>query len=88
VCDFSVVCSIAEYREIVAKNVAHLDIAMVFLNAGTLIPGNYVGQSDKQVETVYRMNTLHGIYMTKALLPQQLNRSKRSALIITSSFLS
>lgn len=77
----------AEYRSIVADKVAHLDLALVMLNAGTLIPGNYLRQSDKQVEMIYRMNLLHGVYLSKALLPQILKRDKRSALVLTSSFL-
>lgn len=69
VCDFSKVCTIAEYREVVADKVRELDLAMVFLNGGTLIPGQCANQSDSQIETVYRMNILHGAYLTKALLP-------------------
>lgn len=42
VCDFSVVCTIEEYKRIVAEKVKELDIAIVLLNAGTLIPGNYI----------------------------------------------
>lgn len=42
VCDFSIVCTIDEYKKIVAEKVKDLDIAMVLLNAGTLIPGNYL----------------------------------------------
>ena len=39
VCDFSEVKTIQEYRSVVADKVADLDLGMVFLNAGTLIPG-------------------------------------------------
>ena len=42
VCDFSVVCTIEEYKKIVTEKVKELDIAMVLLNAGTLIPGHYL----------------------------------------------
>jgi uncharacterized protein len=70
VCDFSQHKTIADYRRLVADQVKDLDIAMVFLNAGTLVPGSYESISDTQVETLYRMNLLHGVYLTKALLPK------------------
>jgi len=39
VCDLGKIRSVHEYKEVVAEKIWHLDISMVFLNAGTSTPG-------------------------------------------------
>ena len=39
VCDLGKIRFVQEYKEIVVEKIWHLDIAMVFLNAGTSTPG-------------------------------------------------
>jgi short-subunit dehydrogenase len=69
VCDFSKVVSIADYIQVVASQVAELDIAMVFLNAGGSPLATINDLTDEQTQTILRINYVHPIYLTKALLP-------------------
>lgn len=69
VCDFSKVCSIAEYTKIVANEITNLDVSMVFLNAGGSIPGTTYDLTDVETQTIIRLNFIQPIYITKALLP-------------------
>ena len=39
VCDLGKIRSVREYKEVVIEKIWYLDIAMVFLNAGTSTPG-------------------------------------------------
>ncbi len=69
VCDFSKVVSIADYTQIVANQVVELDISMVFLNAGGSPLATINDLTDDQIQTITRINYVHPIYLTKALLP-------------------
>ena len=69
VCDFSKVVTIADYTQIVANNVVELDISMVFLNAGGSPLATIKDLTDDQIQTITRINYVHPIYLTKALLP-------------------
>ena len=60
---------------------------MLCLNAGRVVIGPFDLIPDKEIESTITLNTLHVIYLAKALLPQMLARrySSRSAIIMTSS---
>ena len=58
------------------------------LNAGVVTVGLFDLLSDKEVESMYRVNMLHPVYLAKALLSKQMSRQGRSAMILTSSGLS
>lgn len=82
--DFANLTKIKEYEEI-AKKLEHLDIAMLFLNAGTSTPGPFLDVSTKSIEDTLNVNALHPAYLSKVLLNKQLSRGKRSAIVVTSS---
>ena len=65
---------------------AGLDIALLVLNAGVMQTGiPFDMNTDKEVESVIRVNGLHVIYLAKALVNQMRSREKRSGLVIVSS---
>ena len=65
-----------------------MDIAMVFLNAGGSTPGSIYDLTEQEYQTIFRLNLVQPIYLTKALLPQMLKRKQRNALVLTSSVIS
>ena len=82
--------SIAAYREILATECEGLDIALAFLNAGSMTVGPVDLISDKQLEMIITLNGLHVVYMAKVLLEGMMKRNSqdkniRSALVVTSS---
>lgn len=88
VCDLGMVKSVAEYENLVVEKIKDLDIAMIFLNAGTSTPGTVCQISDRDIETQVRVNMLQPVYLTKALLPMLLKRNRKSAIVLTSSVVS
>ena len=58
-CDFSKLRTLKEYRNFVEKSpLKELDIAVLCLNAGIMIPGPIDLVDDKRFEDVYRVNAL------------------------------
>ena len=60
---------------------------MLFLNAGVGQMGLFADLDESSVEEMMKVNALHPMYLAKALMPQMLSRGKKSAIIVTSSFL-
>ena len=89
VCDFSKITTMAQYRELVEQGgINKLDIGIICLNAGLGAPGAIDQVEDERYESVWSVNCLHPAYLLKALVNQQMNRDKRSAVLITSSMCS
>jgi NADP-dependent 3-hydroxy acid dehydrogenase YdfG len=76
VIDLASKTSIDDYRQIIAKECQGLDIAAVFLNAGSLVVGPVDLISDAQLESVVTLNGLHVIYMARVLLERLTQRNK------------
>merc|ERR1719362_850125 len=85
--DLSKMNTLDEYKEFVQRELACLDIAVLCLNAGCMPTGPTDMMSDADFERVFAMNNLHVVYLTKAILPQQLNRGDRSTILFVSSCL-
>lgn len=76
----------ADYTELVANKLSEIDIAILVLNAGVMTPGvPFDMNTDKEVESVIRINGLHVTYLAKALANKLQTREKRSGLVIVSS---
>ena len=58
---------------------------MVFLNAGLIQRGFFAGTSNEDLEKIVRTNALHPIYLVKILLDRMYKRTKKSAIVFTSS---
>jgi len=75
VCDFSEVSTMAEYREIVERDMATMNVAVLMLNAGVWEQNAPLHmKEDKNVETTIRVNGLHVIYLTKIFEEMMLKR--------------
>jgi len=86
VCDFSKVFTMSGYREIVDKEMSHLDIGILCLNAGISTgAAPFHMREDSDIEGIMRVNALHVCYLAKIFLEKMHKREKRSAIIITSS---
>jgi short-subunit dehydrogenase len=79
--------NIKDYKEVIGAKLKDIDIALLFLNAGVGQMGLFADLDEKSVEEMMKVNALHPMYLAKALLPQMLSRGKKSAIIVTSSFL-
>ena len=85
-CDFSKLTTLKEYRNFVDQSpLKELDIAVLCLNAGIMIPGPIDLVDDKRFEDVYRVNALQVIYLLKALSKKLLSRDKRCGVLVVSS---
>ena len=85
VADFSKMYKIQEYEDIIAAKLRDIDIGLLFLNAGI---GGFVpfeNQENSSIEEIVNVNAIHPIYLSKVLLNQLLKRTKRSAIVVTSS---
>jgi len=78
---------VAEYKELVSRELAGLDIGVLCLNAGCWVTGPVDLQADSDFERVFGLNALHVVYLTKALLPQLQERDGKSLILTTSSSL-
>lgn len=58
----------ADYEKVAAQ-LADLDIGMLFLNAGGAQPAPFIDLSAVEVESIVNLNTIHPVYLLKALLP-------------------
>ena len=86
VCDFSKLTTMAAYRELVeSAGLNKLDIGVLCLNAGVFNIGPLDLIEDERYEQVWNVTGLHNVYLMKALAKQQMERDKRSAVLITSS---
>jgi short-subunit dehydrogenase len=83
--DFSKLTALAEYRSIVESSLQDIDISILALNAGHATAGSYEQISDLGLENVIRVNALHPVYLGKVLVEKMVKRSKRSAIILSSS---
>ena len=59
----------ADYQSFVAREFKDLDIGILCLNAGCVVPGPTDLVSDSDFERVITLNGLHVLYLTKALIP-------------------
>jgi len=79
---------IEDYRYI-ADELKTIDVAMLFLNAGVGSGGPLKDEATDNVEKVLTVNLLHYIYLCRMMLPQLLERAKktgkRCAIVSTSS---
>jgi short-subunit dehydrogenase len=80
--------TMAEYHKLVADNFASMDIGYLALNAGIANGGWFALETDELLENIMILNGLHVVFLTKSLLPQLEARSKRTAIVITSSIAS
>lgn len=85
VADLSRLTTFDDYKALVAEELSDLNIGIVCLNAGAVSVGPFDLIGDEQVEQQVRLNMLHPVYLTKALLPKLVARNGRSAIIVTSS---
>lgn len=83
--DLSTKTSVAEYKDLVASELAELDIGVLCLNAGCWVQGPTDLVSDSDFERTFGLNGLHVVYLIKALLPKQLLREQKSSILVTSS---
>ena len=78
--------TVAEYRQLAKEQFPDIDIGLLVLNAGVMVPYfPYDMSTDEQAESTFAINGLHVVYMTKALVERLQQREKRSGLIIVSS---
>ena len=84
-CDFSKLVSIQEYRDLIANNLATLDIGILCLNAGLVKMGNIGELDDDRLEAMWTVNCLHPIYLLQAMAGQLLARDQRCGVVFTSS---
>lgn len=56
--DFSVFCTINEYREKIANQLTDIDISMLYLNAGFLQVGAFKDQTDNDTQSTIACNAL------------------------------
>lgn len=85
VCDFAKYTKMSEYREIFGPQLENLDIGVGIANAGYTRAYLFEDHKDDFMETIMNVNALHVYYLMKILSEIMLKRSKRSALIVTSS---
>ena len=83
--DLSALNSVAQYKELVARELVDLDIGILCLNAGCNVQGPVDLVSDADFERVFGLNALHVVYLTKALLPQMQQRREKSLILTVSS---
>lgn len=67
VADFAQMTTIEPYHDI-AKQIADLDIAMLYLNAGYAAVGPYRLLKDNEIQDQITLSALHPAYLTKAML--------------------
>eukprot|EP00347_Sterkiella_histriomuscorum_P011854 403370854 len=84
IADFFKYDKIEDYQLIV-KKLHGKDIGMFIINAGWAEPGRFDKAENKDFQNMLNINALHVIYLTQAILPTLLSRSKRSAILVTSS---
>ena len=60
----------ADYKELVSRELADIDVGVLCLNAGCMVQGPLDLVSDADLERVFGLNALHVVYLTKALLPK------------------
>jgi len=84
IADFSKMTTIDAYHEI-ANQMADMDIAMLYLNAGYAYVGPLHLINDNQCQDQVTLSALHPLYLTKALVKQLLDRTHRSAIVVVSS---
>ena len=68
--DLSALATMAEYNELVARELSDLDIGILCLNAGCTATGTTDTVSDFKFQQVFTLNGLHVVYLTKALIKQ------------------
>ena len=83
--DLSALNSIEEYKQLVQRELADLDIGILCLNAGCMVQGPVDLVSDADFQRVFGLNAVHVIYLTKALLPKLMERQERSLILTVSS---
>ena len=84
-CDFAKLDSISDYRELVEKNLANIDVGFLCLNAGLAKFGCIGVITDDRLEDTWRVNILHPIYLLQALASQLMKRDQRCGVLFTSS---
>lgn len=84
VADFAEMNRYHEYER-VAEKIREHDVALLILNAGWALMGNFLDLTPKEIEDTIHTEALHPVYMCKAMLPQLLSRPERSGILITSS---
>eukprot|EP00347_Sterkiella_histriomuscorum_P022617 403337808 len=84
--DLGKLTNYSDYEKI-ANKLKNKDIGLVFLNAGWSISGRYDDLKSDHLEEMINLDALHVLHLTKALLPQLLSRSKKPAIVYTSSSL-
>ena len=76
-----------QYRDFVSESgLDKLDIGILCLNAGVVNLGPIDLIEDDRYEAMWNVTGLHNVYLLKALTKQLLDRSKRSAVLLTSSY--
>lgn len=85
IADFSKMKSIAAYKETIAKQLADIDIAILFVNAGFAMVGCFHENHDDEIERMIDSNVSHVAYTTKVLVKQMIGRNNPGAIVITAS---
>lgn len=84
--DLSKLTTFADYKELADKIPADFDIALLLCNAGVSQFGGFMQAYEKTGdEDQINVNSLHPVYLNKALLPRMLQRSQKSGIINVSS---
>lgn len=89
--DFSEMKTIDDYERVIAEPLKNLDVAVLVANAGMGLMAPFADLTNKEVESLYSINTTHVIFTIKVLLENMIQRhnqhGKRSAILVTSSVL-
>lgn len=83
--DFGKLSSIEEYQQIIGDRLKEVDVALLFLNAGTSTMGPFVQVPAKRIDEIVKVNAVHPIFTAKVLIDQMVKREKRSGIVVTSS---
>ena len=90
VADFAEMHTIAEYKEKIADKLSDIDVALVVVNAGVIIPGDLKDISEKDTEDAIRCLNLQYFYLSKVLLTHLTKRKERknrkSAMVFVNSY--
>lgn len=70
---------------VILEQVRDIDVALLMLNAGWTCDGFLTDMTPEEIEQTVTICALHPIYLAKAFLETLIGRSKRSAIVITSS---
>jgi len=89
IADFGSMYTIDDYQTKIADQLAHIDVAVLALNAGFAHIGPFIDITNKEVEMQCQVNTNHVLYTAKVMAGQLSKRfdekKVKSAMVMTSS---